>query len=148
MKMYRLDGQRPGRHRPSDLHLRRDEGRRGRRARAGQADRDPFLWPGRGAGRGAGGRRFRRARDGHGRRHAGGDGRAGTFYVPTVDHNRYYADNATIRLRRAVVERLEAFIRRTSRPPRRAVKAGVQIAMGSDAVFTGFGENTRELGGS
>ncbi|HEV7515268.1 MAG TPA: amidohydrolase family protein, partial [Thermoanaerobaculia bacterium] len=28
---------------------------------------------------------------------------------------------------------------------RRAVKAKVRIAMGSDAVFTGFGENTREL---
>jgi imidazolonepropionase-like amidohydrolase len=28
---------------------------------------------------------------------------------------------------------------------RRAVRAGVKVAMGSDAVFTMFGENTREL---
>jgi len=28
---------------------------------------------------------------------------------------------------------------------RRAVKAGVRLGMGSDAVFTGFGQNTREL---
>ena len=29
---------------------------------------------------------------------------------------------------------------------RRAIKLHVRIAMGSDAVFTGFGENTAELG--
>lgn len=29
---------------------------------------------------------------------------------------------------------------------RRALEAGVRVAMGSDAVFTMFGENTRELG--
>ena len=34
----------------------------------------------------------------------------------------------------------------TSKPLRRAMKAGVRFAMGSDAVFTMFGQNTRELG--
>jgi imidazolonepropionase-like amidohydrolase len=29
---------------------------------------------------------------------------------------------------------------------RRAVKAGVRLAMGSDAVYSMFGQNTRELG--
>ncbi|MGB8952393.1 MAG: amidohydrolase family protein [Candidatus Aminicenantales bacterium] len=70
----------------------------------------------------------------------------GIFYVPTVDHNRYYADNAEIfGYGPDVVERLHAFIDRNVETTRRAHKAGVRIAMGSDAVFTMFGENTREL---
>jgi imidazolonepropionase-like amidohydrolase len=41
---------------------------------------------------------------------------------------------------------LEAFIPRNLETTRRAFKAGVKIAMGSDAIYTMFGENTRELG--
>ena len=37
------------------------------------------------------------------------------------------------------------YIKRNFETLRRAVRANVKIAMGSDAVFTGFGENTREL---
>jgi imidazolonepropionase-like amidohydrolase len=72
--------------------------------------------------------------------------RRGTFYVPTVDHNRYYADHAgEYGYDSAQVAGLRAFVRRNVETVRRAVRAGVKIAMGSDAVFTGFGENTREL---
>lgn len=72
--------------------------------------------------------------------------RKGIFYVPTIDHNRYYADNAEMfGYGPDVVERLHAFIKQNVETTRRAHKAGVRIAMGSDAVFTMFGENTREL---
>ena len=70
----------------------------------------------------------------------------GTFYVPTVDHNRYYVDHKDeFGYDQAVVDRLNEYIKRNFETLRRAVKAKVKIAMGSDAVFTGFGENTREL---
>jgi imidazolonepropionase-like amidohydrolase len=72
--------------------------------------------------------------------------RRGTFYVPTVDHNRYYvAHKDEYGYDQAVVNRLNDYIARNLETLRRAVRAGVKIAMGSDAVFTGFGENTREL---
>jgi imidazolonepropionase-like amidohydrolase len=70
----------------------------------------------------------------------------GTVYVPTVDHNRYYvAHKDEYGYGREVVDRLNDYIRRNFETLKRAVKAKVTIAMGSDAVFTGFGENTREL---
>lgn len=72
--------------------------------------------------------------------------RRGTFYVPTVDHNRYYvAHREEYGYDQAVADRLNDYLRRNLETLRRAVHAGVRIAMGSDAVFTGFGENTREL---
>jgi imidazolonepropionase-like amidohydrolase len=71
----------------------------------------------------------------------------GTCYVPTIDHNRYYAENGDrFGYAPGYRERLEDFIRRNLETTRRAVKAGVRIAMGSDAIFTMFGQNTRELG--
>jgi imidazolonepropionase-like amidohydrolase len=71
----------------------------------------------------------------------------GTFYVPTIDHNRYYLDNGDkIGYSSGYKERLQAFIPRNLETTRRAFKAGVKIAMGSDAIYTMFGENTRELG--
>lgn len=70
----------------------------------------------------------------------------GVYYVPTVDHNRYYADHAAVYgYSEAEVIQLKAFIRRNVETLRRAHQAGVKIVMGSDAVFTGFGENAREL---
>lgn len=70
----------------------------------------------------------------------------GTFYVPTVDHNRYYvAHRDEFGYDDAVVRRLNDYIARNLETLRRAVRARVPIAMGSDAVFTGFGENAREL---
>jgi imidazolonepropionase-like amidohydrolase len=41
--------------------------------------------------------------------------------------------------------RLNAYIEKNLQTARRAHKAGVKFAMGSDAVFTMFGQNTREL---
>jgi imidazolonepropionase-like amidohydrolase len=68
------------------------------------------------------------------------------FYVPTVDHNRYYADNAQLlRYTAQDVEGLNRYIARNLETAKKVVKAGVKFAMGSDAVYTMFGENTREL---
>jgi len=70
----------------------------------------------------------------------------GTFYVPTVDHNRYYIENGDkIGYAPGYKERLAAFIPRNLDTVRRAFKAGVKIVMGSDAIYTMFGQNTREL---
>ena len=72
--------------------------------------------------------------------------RRGTFYVPTIDHNRYYAENAApYGFAPGSVERLQAFLERNVATARRAFQAGVRFAMGSDAVYTMFGQNTREL---
>jgi len=72
--------------------------------------------------------------------------RRGTFYVPTVDHNRYYAESASIfGYDSTQVAALHAYRERNLETLRRAIRAHVKIAMGSDAVFTMFGQNTREL---
>jgi imidazolonepropionase-like amidohydrolase len=69
-----------------------------------------------------------------------------TFYVPTIDHNRYYADNyKKLNYPAEAVADLNAFIERNLETARKAFRAGVRFAMGSDAVYTMFGENTREL---
>jgi len=73
--------------------------------------------------------------------------RRGIFYVPTVDHNRYYADHAAeYGYDAKAVAGLRAYVERNLATLRRAVALHVKIAMGSDAVFSGFGENTEELG--
>ncbi len=70
----------------------------------------------------------------------------GIIYVPTVDHNRYYASHKIeYGYDSVVVSRLNNYVNRNFETLKRAIKAHVKIAMGSDAVFTGFGENTREL---
>jgi imidazolonepropionase-like amidohydrolase len=72
--------------------------------------------------------------------------RRGTFYVPTVDHNRFYAEYAKdFGYGPAAVASLDAYRARNLETVRRAVKAGVKLAMGSDAVFHMFGQNAREL---
>jgi len=72
--------------------------------------------------------------------------KSGTVYVPTVDHNRYYAAHKDeFGYGDEVVTKLNDYIARNAATLKRAVHAGVKIAMGSDAVFTGFGENAREL---
>jgi len=69
------------------------------------------------------------------------------FYVPTIDHNRYYADNyRRLNYPASSVDELNAFVQRNLETARKAFRAGVRFAMGSDAVYTMFGENTRELG--
>jgi imidazolonepropionase-like amidohydrolase len=71
----------------------------------------------------------------------------GTVWVPTIDHNRYYVDaKDEFGFAPETIPPLEAYIQKNLDSTRRAVKAGVRIAMGSDAVYTGFGQNTRELG--
>ena len=71
----------------------------------------------------------------------------GTFYVPTIDHNRYYLDNwQKIGYADGFQAKTRAYIERNVETARRAHKAGVKIAMGSDAIYSMFGENTRELG--
>ncbi len=69
------------------------------------------------------------------------------FYVPTIDHNRYYVDNAArLRYPPGAIGPLNDFIARNLETAKRAFRAGARFAMGSDAVYTMFGENTRELG--
>ncbi len=70
-----------------------------------------------------------------------------TFYVPTIDHNRYYIEHREeYGYTEEAAARMTEFIERNLETTRRALAAGVKIAMGSDAVFTMFGENARELG--
>ena len=71
----------------------------------------------------------------------------GTYYVPTIDHNRYYVDaREEYKYDDKIVAGLNAYIDKNLETARRAHKAGVKFAMGSDAVFSMFGQNTRELG--
>ncbi len=71
----------------------------------------------------------------------------GTMYVPTIDHNRFYAENAALfGYTTAQVAALDSFRVLNLESARRAHAAGVRFAMGSDAVYWMHGENTRELG--
>jgi imidazolonepropionase-like amidohydrolase len=73
--------------------------------------------------------------------------RRGTVWVPTIDHNRYYVDaRDEFGFAADTIPPLQAYIEKNLESTRRAFKAGVKIAMGSDAVYTMFGQNTRELG--
>jgi len=70
----------------------------------------------------------------------------GIVWVPTIDHNRYYLDaRDEFGFKPEAVAPLQDYIARNLDSARRAVKAGVRLGMGSDAVFTMFGQNTREL---
>jgi imidazolonepropionase-like amidohydrolase len=70
----------------------------------------------------------------------------GTVWVPTVDHNRYYVDaKDEYGFAPETIPPLEDYINKNFDAVRRAVKAGVKIGMGSDAVYSMFGQNTREL---
>ena len=71
----------------------------------------------------------------------------GTVWVPTIDHNRYYVDaKDEYGFKPEAIGPLQDYILRNLDATRRAVKAGVRIGMGSDAVYSMFGQNTRELG--
>jgi imidazolonepropionase-like amidohydrolase len=70
----------------------------------------------------------------------------GTVWVPTIDHNRYYVDaKDEFGFRPEAIPPLEAYIAKNLESTRRAFKAGVKLGMGSDAVYSMFGQNTREL---
>lgn len=71
----------------------------------------------------------------------------GIVYVPTIDHNRFYEDNEErFEFRKGIGPEYEAFIAKNIEMTRRAFKAGVKIGMGSDALYSMHGQNTRELG--
>jgi imidazolonepropionase-like amidohydrolase len=73
--------------------------------------------------------------------------RRGTVWVPTIDHNRYYVDaREEFGFKPDAIAPLQDYIARNLESATRAVRAGVRLGMGSDAVFTMFGQNTRELG--
>ena len=72
--------------------------------------------------------------------------RRGTVWVPTIDHNRYYVDaKDDFGFKPEAIPPLQDYIVKNLESTRRAVKAGVKIGMGSDAVYSMFGQNTREL---
>lgn len=73
--------------------------------------------------------------------------RQGTVWVPTIDHNRYYIDaRAEYGWGPEVVGPLQDYIDKNLASARRALALHVRIGMGSDAVYSMFGQNTRELG--
>jgi imidazolonepropionase-like amidohydrolase len=73
--------------------------------------------------------------------------RRGTVWVPTIDHNRYYVDaKDEYGFAPDSIAPLQAYIEKNLDSTKRAAAAGVKIAMGSDAVYSMFGQNTRELG--
>ena len=70
----------------------------------------------------------------------------GTVWVPTIDHNRYYVDAADdYGFKPEAIPPLKDYIEKNLESTRRAFKAGVKMGMGSDAVYSMFGQNTREL---
>ncbi|HKB90601.1 MAG TPA: amidohydrolase family protein, partial [Opitutaceae bacterium] len=73
--------------------------------------------------------------------------KAGVWYVPTIDHNQYYLESIDVYKFPAGSEvNLANYIQRNFETAKKAFKAGAKIVVGSDAVFTGFGKNMRELG--
>ena len=69
-----------------------------------------------------------------------------TVWVPTIDHNRYYVEaRDEYRFAPEKIAPLQDYIARNLASTARAFKAGVRIGMGSDAVYSMFGQNTREL---
>jgi imidazolonepropionase-like amidohydrolase len=70
----------------------------------------------------------------------------GTVWVPTIDHNRYYVDaKDEYGFKPEAIQPLQEYIAKNLESTRRAFKAGVKLGMGSDAVYSMFGQNTREL---
>jgi len=73
--------------------------------------------------------------------------REGIWYVPTIDHNQYYVENAddVYHFAPGSKENLQDYIRRNFATATKAFKAGAKLLVGSDAVYNGFGLNMREL---
>ncbi len=69
------------------------------------------------------------------------------YYIPTIDHNQVYVEHAdtVFRFPAGAKERLQDYIQRNVETTRKAFRAGVRIVMGSDAVYSGWGLNAREL---
>ena len=70
----------------------------------------------------------------------------GTVWVPTVDHNRYYVDaKDDFGFAPDAIPPLQTYIQKSFQSTKRAFELGVKLGMGSDAVYSGFGQNTGEL---
>lgn len=69
------------------------------------------------------------------------------WYVPTIDHNQYYVENAdeVYKFPAGSKEKLQDYIRRNYATAQKAFRAGARMLVGSDAVYNGFGLNMREL---
>jgi imidazolonepropionase-like amidohydrolase len=69
------------------------------------------------------------------------------WYVPTIDHNQYYVENAddVYKFPAGAKENLKDYINRNYVTAQKAFKAGARMLVGSDAVYNGFGLNMREL---
>jgi hypothetical protein len=70
-----------------------------------------------------------------------------TYYVPTIDHNQYYVENAdtVYHFPPGAKERLLDYIQRNFETARKAFQADARMVVGSDAVYNGWGLNMREL---
>jgi imidazolonepropionase-like amidohydrolase len=70
-----------------------------------------------------------------------------TYYVPTIDHNQYYVENAdnVYHFPPGAKERLLDYIQRNFETAKKAFQAGARMVVGSDAVYNGWGLNMREL---
>jgi imidazolonepropionase-like amidohydrolase len=67
-------------------------------------------------------------------------------YVPTVYHNIWYVENyREFGWPESDNQKILVYEHASEETTRRAIKAGVRIAMGSDAVYELFGHNTEEL---
>jgi imidazolonepropionase-like amidohydrolase len=70
----------------------------------------------------------------------------GTVWVPTLDHNRYYVDaKDDFGFAPETIPPLQNYIQKSFQSTKRAFELGVKLGMGSDAVYSGFGQNTGEL---
>jgi imidazolonepropionase-like amidohydrolase len=69
------------------------------------------------------------------------------WYVPTIDHNQYYIENAddVYKFPAGAKENLSNYIQRNFETAKKAYRAGARMLVGSDAVYNGFGLNMREL---
>ncbi|MGA7794865.1 MAG: amidohydrolase family protein [Candidatus Acidiferrales bacterium] len=69
------------------------------------------------------------------------------YYVPTIDHNQYYVENAdnVYHFPPGSKERLLDYIQRNFETAKKAFQAGARMVVGSDAVYNGWGLNMREL---
>ena len=69
------------------------------------------------------------------------------YYVPTIDHNQYYVENAdtVYHFPPGAKERLLDYIQRNFETAKKAFQAGAHMLVGSDAVYNGWGLNMREL---
>jgi imidazolonepropionase-like amidohydrolase len=69
------------------------------------------------------------------------------YYVPTIDHNQYYVENAdnVYHFSPGAKERLLDYIQRNFDTAKKAFQAGALMIVGSDAVYNAWGLNMREL---